>query len=112
MGSTQNLNELRDKRFKAHHMVVNLGYTQKEAASIVGTSEKTVSNWAIRFNWKKEAEKFIAEQNGALPSFEKFLSYLAINEPALRKKLSHVWQNFMKETYKLEVLNLSESKAI
>ena len=44
-------------RHEAMHLVVVLGYSQKEAGKILGVSQKTVCNWAKKYQWKATIEK-------------------------------------------------------
>lgn len=52
------------ERAQARIMFVENGKSQKEIASIIGMTEKTISRWSIDDNWRAErSAKLMAEQN-------------------------------------------------
>ena len=84
------------KRLKARHLIVVLGYTQKEASIVIGISQKTMCLWAQKYNWKDQISKDYEYKGGFKVIMEGFFAYVAnnTNQP-MSEDLKALWNNYI-----------------
>lgn len=83
------------KRNKARHLVVVKGYSQKEAAEIVGVSEKSICVWAKRYNWRDAETKEVLQKGGLGVYMKLFFEYVRSTAPDLLTPVKKLWGGFL-----------------
>lgn len=66
-----------EKMNEARHLVIVLGYNQKEASRIVGVAQKTLCGWSKKYEWKSIVEKTTAIR----VMLNNFLRYVSATAP-------------------------------
>lgn len=91
----QKSKDITAKRLKSRYLIAIKGYSQKEAAKVVGVSYKTMCNWVARFNWKDATEKNINKKGGIDAIMDGFFEYVRDNTNAAESnKINQLWSNY------------------
>lgn len=83
-------------RLKARYMVIVQGHTQKDVSKILSVSEKTLSEWSNRYNWKSANDKMINRKGGfeaIMEGFFQFMESTTNKQTSLKTKA--VWCNYL-----------------
>lgn len=85
------------KLLKARYLVIVKGFNQKEVSEIVGVSQKTLSQWAIKYKWNDEITKEIKNLGGLNVFMDLFFMYVQEISPEQQKDVKNLWYGFMKK---------------
>lgn len=92
------------KQAKAKRLYVNQFYTIKATAATVGVTEKTISSWITKNNWKEaqtqNANKLTGKDKNHLIApciaIEDLRAYIEENSPFLAKKVNPLINDYLK----------------
>ena len=98
MSATQpSAKELAQRKVTAHFLIVVKGYSQKDAAELVGVTEKTICKWVSKYHWKEDRDNALFKRGGVAQILDRFQRYVKKHAPGLSKELAHLWSGFLKE---------------
>jgi len=88
--------EMTSKRLKARYLVIVKGYSKKEAAKIIGVSQKTMTAWSKKYKWNDEMTKDVKKEGGVSLFMEQFFIYVRSTSPEFQKVIKNLWYGFLK----------------
>lgn len=83
------------QKLKARHLILNKGYSLKEAAKEVGVSQNTMTTWNKKYKWQ---EKLITgnQPDFVLPiQLDAFMNFLKLSNSKFHKGLAKQWELFL-----------------
>ncbi len=92
----QNTKAKTSQKNKARYLIIVKGFSQKEAAKVVGVSEKTMTAWAKKYNWQDAMLKVVKHKGGLNGFMEDFFIYVRSAAPALLEDIKKHWFGFLK----------------
>jgi transposase len=89
------IESIETKKFFANYLIIVKGYQQKEAGKILSVSEKTMSLWSKKYDWKKkrELQKDIKINEKSL--IDGFFRYVEKFNMPLYKPLKFSWSDYL-----------------
>lgn len=88
--------EMTTKKLKARYLIIVKGYNQKEAAKIVGVSQKTMVIWVRKYKWNDEMTKNVNKEGGLNIFMELFFIYVRSVSSEHIKIITSLWNGFLK----------------
>ncbi len=87
--------QLEARRLKANYMVLVEKKDQKKVAEILGVSEKSMSSWAKRYNWKSEL-RAIEKKGGLVAIMDGYFEYVkfCVNKETSQKQRD-LWDKYL-----------------
>lgn len=88
----------REERFsKAQYMILVQGIKQKEVSKMLGISERTLTEWAKKCNWKQE-RKAIVDKGGLEAIIEGYFELLEERTSLQnRVKMKAIWVEYLQK---------------
>ncbi len=83
-------------RLRARYLIVVKGFSQKEAAEIVGVSKKTMNDWYKYYEWADDETKHVKRKGGLAVYMKDFFEYVRSTSPELLKSVNSLWNGFLK----------------
>ncbi len=91
-----NPTQLTAMRLKARYLIVVKGIMQKEVAGKIGVSEKTISSWNKKYNWKNQASKAIKRKGGIEAIMDGFFEYVENNtNMQMSQQTKALWAKYL-----------------
>jgi predicted transcriptional regulator len=94
--NSKNMAKDRERR-TAHILYVEQKKTAKEVAELVGVSEKTMSDWVTKHNWKAERDARSTSPTQRINNIEAIIGGLAQDRLDLQRKLETAEKNGNKD---------------
>ncbi len=82
---------------RAKYLVVVSGLTQKEVSKILGVSEKTLSHWATKGEWRKDMKENFGKEENIKSFLGRFFTYVFNAEPKIAHIIKKYWDSFLKK---------------
>lgn len=90
------------KKNLARYFIIVKGLTQKETATLVDVSEKTMTIWSKKYKWQDAIIKKMKDESGLSGFMELFFVYVNLTDPLILKDIKRHWYNFLK-THEKEI---------
>ena len=95
---------IQDKKLEAKRLYIIKELSGKTVCKIVGISEKTMSTWVTKGNWKHEKEQLISkryaekmdEDTLKFKILTSFLAYIKVLFPELAAKIEEILKDYLK----------------
>lgn len=92
----KNTRSTTSQKNKARYLIIVKGFSQKEAANIVGVTEKTMTAWSKKYKWQDAMTKVVKQKGGLNGFMEGFFTYVRSAAPMLLTDIKKHWFGFLK----------------
>lgn len=95
-----------NERKTARILYVEQGKTGKEIAELLSVSEKTVSSWVNKYNWKKARTINIASKENRLDNLIQIVDQLAADRLELQEQLKTATDDKAKQSIRSQIADI------